>query len=342
LTHTLWEADDGGGDGLGNDDCTGSAYNDSVFDESWTIDFDANSIVQTVAAGERHDGTAGSGARNISSTKFIQVGGYTSAITINLEWLELHLSAASGTDGDEPIRIFDGDVTFSIQNMLLHGMSVFRGGPRSLAEVFGSSSSNNNISNNILYDITNTFTGSAEINAIERTGGNVKILNNTVFDVHSDGNSQVHGISHADDATVIVQNDLVVDTTGTGAEDFKVDSPSNSTMDHNLSSDATASGTGSLINKASADQFVSTSPVNLHLKSGADAIDAGTDLGTTPSGVEVDIDGLNRDTDPSNDPWDMGAHEFVAAGGAFPYHSRRLLRGDRSLFNDRQSALIGR
>ena len=82
-------------------------------------------------------------------------------------------------------------------------------------------------------------------------------------------------------------------------------------MDHNLASDATASGTGSLDSKLSADQFVSTTggSEDLHLKDGADAINAGTDLGTTPSGVEIDIDG--RDRDAEGDVWDMGAAELV-------------------------------
>jgi len=48
---------------------------------------------------------------------------------------------------------------------------------------------------------------------------------------------------------------------------------------------------------------------DLHLKAQSDAIDAGTDLGTTPSGVEIDING--RDRDSQGDTWDQGAHEFV-------------------------------
>ena len=52
LRHGLWVDDDGGGDGLGNDDCTGSAFWDgTAFDELWTVNFSANSIVQTVAEG---------------------------------------------------------------------------------------------------------------------------------------------------------------------------------------------------------------------------------------------------------------------------------------------------
>ena len=47
---------------------------------------------------------------------------------------------------------------------------------------------------------------------------------------------------------------------------------------------------------------------DLHLVSGSDAIDAGEDLG---SAYEIDIDGVAR-----TGTWDIGADQFVAAGGA--------------------------
>ena len=67
-----------------------------------------------------------------------------------------------------------------------------------------------------------------------------------------------------------------------------------------------------MINKAAADQFVSVSgSIDLHLKTGSDAIDAGTDLGTSPENMELDTDG--RDRDAEGDTWDIGADEFVGA-----------------------------
>ena len=65
--------------------------------------------------------------------------------------------------------------------------------------------------------------------------------------------------------------------------------------------------------------FVSTTgdSEDLHISSDSHCIDAGVDLGTT-NGVEIDINGRNRDS--QGDTWDIGAHEFVAdatAGTAF-------------------------
>jgi parallel beta-helix repeat protein len=78
------------------------------------------------------------------------------------------------------------------------------------------------------------------------------------------------------------------------------------TQSYNLSSDASASGTGSLTNKDPDDQFVSTSAgaENLHLTFGADAVDAGT-----AASRALDIDG---DARPDGSDWDMGADEFIS------------------------------
>ena len=83
-TVTLWEASLSAHAG---DDVTGEMYNDSAFDESPTFD-DATptSIKLSVAAGERHDGTAGTGARFVASVgnrRFI----IQTAMT--LEWIDV-------------------------------------------------------------------------------------------------------------------------------------------------------------------------------------------------------------------------------------------------------------
>ena len=50
---------------------------------------------------------------------------------------------------------------------------------------------------------------------------------------------------------------------------------------------------------------------NLHLKSISNCIDAGVDLGASPTNVAVDIDGRNRHTE--EDTWDLGADEYTSA-----------------------------
>jgi hypothetical protein len=83
---------------------------------------------------------------------------------------------------------------------------------------------------------------------------------------------------------------------------------------YNCSSDGTADDptniqTGAVVDKVFANNFESSS--NLHLKSGADCIDNGTDLGTE---ANIDIDG--RDRDSEGDTWDIGADEYVSVSTA--------------------------
>jgi hypothetical protein len=310
-TFTLWEADDGGGDGLGNDACTGSAYNDSVFDETWTINFSALNIVQTVAAGERHDGTAGTGARVVRSGSGTIVTQGAGANT-EIEWLELDGNGNATGAG----CVADSENGDFFRRLILHGGASSAG-----MTGLGSGGANKAV-DCLSYNHASTNTGASQAAGFRFTSTfSNGAWNCTSHDITNDnGSGPSYGFSVADDLDSTIKNCISTDASGTtsgAVEDFANDSPANADIEYNLSSDATASGTGSLINKAAADQFVSTSPVNLHLKAGADAIDAGTDLGTTPSGVEIDIDGWNRDSDtPSRDPWDMGAHEYEPAAAA--------------------------
>jgi hypothetical protein len=75
-----------------------------------------------------------------------------------------------------------------------------------------------------------------------------------------------------------------------------------------------ATGTAGLQGLVAGTEFVDVTPgsEDLKLKAGATSIDKGTDLGTSPSGVNFDI--LDRDRDAQGDTWDLGAHEYVSLG----------------------------
>ena len=96
--------------------------------------------------------------------------------------------------------------------------------------------------------------------------------------------------------------------TRSGTADFDVDS--GHTEDYNLASDTSLSGANSLESKTAADQFVSitSGAENFLLKDGADAIDAGVDLG---SGNEFEIDIVGYDRHAGGIVWDMGSNEFI-------------------------------
>jgi hypothetical protein len=150
-----------------------------------------------------------------------------------------------------------------------------------------SQSSTSIVFNNIIYNFRNTTYSNG-------TGMGFPVLSYRVYNAY---NNTVYNTWLGVYATTATNNISMGGTT-----DFNA-----TTQSYNMSSDATASGTGSLTSKTASDQFVSTTN-DFHLKVGADAIDAGTDLG---SPYNVDIDGNTRTA-----PWDIGADEYVAAGNA--------------------------
>ncbi len=309
---TLWEADDGGGDGAGNDDCTGSAYNDTVFDETFTINFNANSIVLTVPSAERHDGTQGTGARIVrtSSGSIITV----SENPVTIEWLEIDGNGQTLNN----ILFFnfgDGTTNFA-KNLIVHDATA--GGACHGIEGRPAISTNC-----IVYNLNSSSGGAMGIGRPAATSGIVEIYNCTIHNIT--GSTTSDGIKFHDASTKKARNCISTDAIGGTDQSYNPSSPSNATMDHNLASDTTASGTGSLNSKSAANQFVSTTggSEDLHLKLGADAIDVGVDLGTIPTDVNISIptpgfaDGYDRDVDPDGRAatWDMGADEFDSSSG---------------------------
>ena len=322
-TIVLWEDDlDEGGIYSSGDDAVGEGYDDTDFDETPNVSsgggIGLTSVHLTVASAERHDGTAGTGAKVVRTGSFV-AGVITLTLweTTSCTWWEVDANANFGAaliqaSGGGPL----GNIANNIchDNFLDFGSAVLKGIVDDL-----SGTTVGNILNNIVYDIINLNDNTDTIEGILTSVDDIVCSNNTVYNcTNTDGSGVCYGLVIFDDIDNKVQNNIVVGTNGTTSgtvQDYSDAAPSNATVDHNLASDTTASGTGSLDSKAAGDQFVSTTggSEDLHLKSGADAINVGTDLGTTPSGVEIDINEFDRDG--GGVTWDMGAHEFIAVGG---------------------------
>ncbi len=328
---TNWEADlDNGTTSAlyaASDDAVGEVYNDATYDESVTIDgggtVGLSSIKLTVPSAERHDGTAGSGTRIVRTAngEIIRIARTDTTV----EWLETDGNENGNNSDKTGIFTVASDesstVTTTIANTIAHGHV----STNASCYAYGNTSDGRSIRviNALAYDMnTNEGTGTPAGGVYSKDNLD-EIFNVTIHDItRSDGTStgEIYGISVTNTASiknVIVTN--TADEAGTLADvaDFHFGDV-NADSETNLSSDATADdagGAGHIINAVTADQFVSTvdGSEDLHLKSGADAIDAGTDLSTTPTGVNYDID--NRDRDAEEDTWDIGADEFVAAAG---------------------------
>jgi len=321
-TVTLWEADldddltyDAG------DDAIGEMYADSNFNEAVILTGGSTiglaSIKLSVEVNERHDGTAGTGAAIVqsSSTYFMieNVG-----IPSTFEWFEVDNNGYGVGGNNNACLEIEGNTSHVLSYLILH--DVVTPNDASAGILIGTVSSAD-VFRNIIYDIENQSTDAADVFGINTSTENVAgVYNNTVHNiVNNDGSGNATNINYGDFATTNIKNNIATSPGGTSSGTkscYAPASPASAVVDYNLASDNTDSGANSIgadDGVVAANQFVSTTggSEDLHLKSGADAIDAGVDLVTTPTGVNIDIDG--RDINAEGDTWDIGADEFVAA-----------------------------
>ena len=353
-TISAWEADlsdasiysDG-------DDAVGEMYADSTFTgATTTIDGgtsiggssgqDLNSVKLTVAAASRHDGTAESGAL----LKPTSGSGHNQGIirinvdNVTVEWLDISLDSLDSTNTNKAIVLEgtnDGNI---IRNNLIHdkGGNPGNTGPFAIHGLgTGATTDDTYVLNNIIYNIVESSNDSLGAIVFYSWTGSLYVYNNTIYKLTAQGgNKDAIGIRFGNSSTSVsyIKNNIVstLSSSDDKAAYFKQSSSSTAHTANNLSdttTDATynAEDMGQNLNdgtaltgKSLADiSFVSTTggSEDLHIDEDSDCVDAGADLGTT-NGVEIDINGRNRDS--NGDTWDIGAHELVqeaTAGAAF-------------------------
>ena len=229
---------------------------------------------------QRHDGTAGSGV-------LLDGANLTSGVAINddytqFEWFEI--IRTGGANGRPAVGVENAS-NVVLDHLLIHNYVT---GFASYG-IKAADNSTLTVRNSIIYD------GQSTGIRLNGTPSTATVQNVTVYGITGTG-------IDADNGTLTVTNSISMGNT----TDFN-----GGTQSYNISSDATASGTGSLINKVTADQFVSitASSEDLHLKAGSDAINVGSDLSGS---FTHDID---ADTRPIGAQWDIGADETSAAAG---------------------------
>ena len=138
-----------------SDSATGNCYKDSNFNESWTINGSSSiglsAVKLTAPAGQRHDGTAGSGV------KIRYTGGNTAVCTVNdnnctVEYLEFDMSAGSNSNNRACVIdtsaytnvIVSKNIIYNLVGSLPIGLVVTQG---------NDSSDTRYVSNNLVYDI---------------------------------------------------------------------------------------------------------------------------------------------------------------------------------------------
>ena len=188
------------------------------------------------------------------------------------------------------------------------------------------------IDHNLLHDSTNAGTGI--VRAIQTTDGgtdtdnDTDILDNIIHTIENDCIELVTGsgsgyVYNVDNNSLYNCGGLGIDLTGTTGTHVAKNNTSigNGGGDYDTGFDTfTTNGSGDttgdpvgLEGLVSTTEWVSVTAgsEDLHLKSGATSIDACTDLVTTPSLVQFDID--NYDRDAGGVTWDCGADELTAS-----------------------------
>lgn len=245
-----------------------------------------------VPAVRRHDGIPDTGVGStVTSTT-------TGAFDISdnffrLSWFEIHYTNSGTTTNTAAIDSVNSNNSITIDHNIIEPLNSSTGTTHGIR--LRNATSTYNIFRNFIYaaDSQGIAVGGASNPADN-------IFNNTII---NSANSAID-IGDGTPATV-VRNNLCL---GNGT-DF--DSALGTTSG-NCSSDTSAPSTDcdSLV---AADTIVGSSAgsEDPHLKSGSTPINFATDLGTTPSDVQFDID--NYDVDTAGVTWDTGADEFVAS-----------------------------
>lgn len=310
-TITAWEADlDNGAIYASGDVAVGECYNDSTFVEDPTVDgggtIGLSAVTLRSAAGEGHTGVAD----GVVINGVVTCDGIA-GITFTFEHLRI-------VGGRWQLR---GTYNAVYGNRLIaHSYDTSSSATTTsalyLGNVSGSTSSSIGLrlSNSMGWDLNMVGGGTRSVAmAYIAVGSRYGYAHNcTFFGVTSNATGSVWVLLGGSTTRAFAKNCIAMGATGGGGTvlDF-----AGVGQQYNMSEDASASGISPLPSMSPTNQFVSTTAgsEDLHLKSGADAIDAGTDLGTSPTGVNIDIDG--RDRDAEGDTWDIGAHEYVAVGG---------------------------
>jgi hypothetical protein len=296
-------------------------YADSTFLQTSPLTIDEGAapsppqLVIRAAAGDRHDGLAGTGVVVVADSADMEMWVITSAVDVIVQYVELHGNdlAAKGLYVSATTA-----VNVNVENCLIHDIASTTPPALAVGLYKADADPNLQVTNCFIYNVASqgVVDGSAYgILAAVAPAGTHKILANTVFRIDSPSavSGEVRGIKLTDSAGVSVKNNLVLGATATtvDADCFEPASFVTGAASHNGSSDGTSPGSGSLTSLAASSELTSTTSgsENLHLQSAADCLDAGTDLQADPFGVQFDIDG--RDRDSQGDTWDIGADEHI-------------------------------
>jgi len=298
---SVWESESPANLVTDNSIWKGVCYSDSTFGETniniTGITADAARYIHlTAAVGHRHEGSRqgvlidGGGA----STTIISVN-QSNVIVEYLRFTGLQgtgagMRACIAVETYSNVHIRQNmicDISASSGNSIIH-LIAGSGGAGAAISIY----------NNLIVNCEMTGTGSCQLFGINASSGSTKVYNNVVLNLRS--TSSCVGIQCWFGTSY---NNISMNHTGVSSS-----ACFSGSSGYNMSSDATATGTKSIINMSTVDQFVSitTGSEDVHLKVGSGAIGTGINLSST---FNFDIVGSAR----SSFSWDMGVFTYTTA-----------------------------
>ena len=292
------------------DSAEGSCYDDSDFSESVAINgaFDLSGITLTADPSVRHDGTTGSGVvvKPSSPTSYV-INVHESNTTIS--WLEIN-----GNDsGAYGLKFNTGLSGLYVQNCLIHNFGSTSDASTDVYIMRNRSSAN--FTNNFIFNNTSGSSADLFVHHSDTTFSS-SLYNNTYYYNNVGDNTTNSGYIFygiLENSGSVAKNIIILryDNNYWNAKH------ASATLDY-WGAVGAITGVSNVTTDTYANSFVdtSTSDPDLHLKTGCNFIGTAADVGTSPTNVEIDINGNNRDS--AGVTWDLGAHEFelpIAATG---------------------------
>ena len=328
-----------------SDDVVGELHADSTFtdnDVAFNSKQSLSSVKLTVNSDDRHDGTAESGVLIKPTSRGTHGHGIIKVQIddMTIEWLDISLASVPNRSGgtysqNRGIFITGNNIDdLIIRNNLIHDCVGDKGnqGPVGIsANTDGGTGNTWSFLNNIIYNLVEGSDDSTSGINCRKYRGTFYIYNNTIYKITAHGGSKdAIGIRVGYYSTMTylyIKNNIVA---GLSANDdnfaYDIESAvSNKSVGNNLSDDTSdasnnaltmgrgySSGdnpnalVGKTLSEIDFNEDDVSGSVDLHIGASSVCLEAGEDLGTT-NGVNIDIDGLDRDA--TGVTWDIGADQ---------------------------------
>ena len=337
-TITAWEADlDNDTPYDASDDAVGECYDDADFDMQgdFTLDGGATlglaTVKLTVAEGERHDGTAGTGVRVYTSTttayRWIPVPPNTTKYSLIIEWLELdgsdegaanQLYSANSAPSSSYVTMLRNCILHNtekrlinstsrdtrIQNNLLYNCGINKNSSQTIGIYLRNRDTGCGFYNNTMHYIRSGSTSaSAKLQFLynSQNWSTTRIINNlaTSFDLPNSSSTLKYGFYSGASKTPYSNTDRYKNNAD------ETESAITYMLDGTVGSSACITG----VTPANIYNSTTYGSEDLRLKDNTEILGSGADVGTS-NNLSIDIEGYDRDDASA---WDIGADQFVAA-----------------------------